>query len=110
MGAEAEYKMKIVVADDEILARKAITSMLLRSDIPIEIVGEFDSGAQVLDYLNRTDGDVDILITDIRMMDIDGLETSRCIMEKKYRTQVILVSGYAEFSYAKQAIQYQVKD
>lgn len=110
MGAEAEYKMKIVVADDEILARKAIASMLLRSDIPIEIVGEFDSGAQVLDYLNRTDGDVDILITDIRMMDIDGLETSRCIMEKKYRTQVILVSGYAEFSYAKQAIQYQVKD
>ena len=110
MGAEAEYKMKIVVADDEILARKAIASMLLRSDIPVEIVGEFDSGSQVLDYLNKTDGDVDILITDIRMMDIDGLETSRCIMEKKYRTQVILVSGYAEFSYAKQAIQYQVKD
>ena len=73
MGAEAEYKMKIVVADDEILARKAIASMLLRSDIPIEIVGEFDSGAQVLDYLNRTDGDVDILITDIRMMDIDRI-------------------------------------
>ena len=42
MGAEAEYKMKIVVADDEILARKAIASMLLRSDIPVEIVGEFE--------------------------------------------------------------------
>lgn len=110
MNVEVECKMKVVVADDEALARKAIVSMLLRSDMPIEIVGEFDSGTQVLDYLEKTQGDADILITDIRMMDIDGLETARRIMEKEYRTQVILVSGYAEFSYARQAIRYRVKE
>lgn len=110
MNVEVENNMKVIVADDEALARKAIVSMLLRSDLPIEIVGEFDSGTHVMEYLKKTDGNADILITDIRMIDIDGLQTARYISEMGYRTQVILVSGYAEFSYAKQAIKYQVKE
>ncbi|HHV10870.1 MAG TPA: response regulator [Clostridiales bacterium] len=101
--------IKILVADDELLARKAIINILQHSDIELEIMGEFDSGEAVITYLEETEGSADILITDIRMLDMDGLQVARLIRERGWDTQVILISGYAEFAYAQQAIQYRVE-
>ena len=50
------------------------------------------------------------LITDIRMPKISGLDLCRHIFEKKYPTKVMILSGYGEFEYAKQAIQYGVSE
>lgn len=101
--------LKILVADDEILARKAIVNILERSEIGFTVDREFDSGQLVLDYLHQTDGDADLLITDIRMLEMDGLEVAKIIQKNGWKTQVILISGYTEFTYAQQAIRYQVQ-
>lgn len=52
----------------------------------------------------------ELLITDIRMPKISGLDLCRHIFEKKYPTKVMILSGYGEFEYAKQAIQYGVSE
>lgn len=97
---------KVLLADDE---QSILDSML--HHIPwqqhgLEVVYTATNGQQAYDYLLSTPPDIAIL--DIRMSGYSGLELSRLIAQKKLKTQVIIVSGYAEFSYAQKAIQYGV--
>ena len=101
--------IRVLVADDELLARKAMASILQHSGIELQVIGEFDSAESILEYLETVDGNIDILITDIRMGDKDGLQVAKYIEEKDWDIQVILISGYAEFTYAQKAIRYGVK-
>ncbi len=64
------------------------------------------TGKQAYDILTTSTPDIAIL--DIRMPGYSGLELSHIISQSKLKTQVIIVSGYAEFSYAQKAIQYGV--
>ena len=52
----------------------------------------------------------DLVITDIRMPEMDGLGLSKYIYEAFPRTKVIILSGYNEFEYARNALKYQVTD
>ena len=90
--------IRVLVADDELLARKAMASILQHSGIELQVIGEFDSAESILEYLETVDGNIDILITDIRMGDKDGLQVAKYIEEKDWDIQVILISGYAEFT------------
>lgn len=97
---------KVLLADDE---QSVIDSML--HHIPwqqhgLEVVYTAANGQQAYEYLLSTPPDIAIL--DIRMPGYSGLDLSRLISQKKMKTQVIIVSGYAEFSYAQKAIQYGV--
>lgn len=52
----------------------------------------------------------ELLITDIKMPKISGLDLSRMIYENKYQTKVVIISGYSDFEYAKQALRYRVSE
>lgn len=52
----------------------------------------------------------ELLITDIKMPKISGLDLSRLIDENRYQTRVIIISGYSDFEYAKQALRYRVSE
>ena len=65
-------------------------------------------GSMARDMLDKYQPE--LLITDIRMPKISGLDLCRHIFEKKYLTKVMILSGYGEFEYAKQAIQYGVSE
>ena len=52
----------------------------------------------------------ELLITDIKMPKITGLDLSRLIDENRYQTRVIIISGYSDFEYAKQALRYRVSE
>ena len=56
---------KILVADDEYYARKALVMMLEKSGLPISVNGDFEDGEEVIEYLQENEAD--IIITDIRM-------------------------------------------
>ncbi len=97
---------KIIVVDDESDARGRITSMLNSLNLDIQIVAEYDNG---LDAKNAVLNEVpDILITDIKIPYIDGIELAKTLHEHKCMTKIIIISGYDVFDYAKSALEYGV--
>lgn len=101
--------MNVLVADDEYYARKAIVKMLGDLDLDITVLGDVETGKEAAAYI-ETHKNVDLVITDIRMPEMDGLQLAEMIFKNRQNIAVILTTGYADFSYAKQAIRYQVKD
>lgn len=97
---------KIMLADDEPIMRKALQSLIDWERIDCEIVYVAENGQEVLNALKEIQPD--ILITDIKMPGADGIEISRYIWEKRLATKIILLTAYADFSYAQSAIRYNV--
>ncbi len=99
-----------MVVDDEALIRQGLLARLEFLGFAFEQVWEAGGGLEALKILEE--GAVDICIADIQMPDLDGLtfiERAKALRQGK-RTQFILLSGYAEFSYAERAISLGVSD
>ena len=97
---------KVVIVDDEPIMRKALQTLIDWRAINCEIVHISENGQEVLRYLENNKAD--ILITDIKMPGVDGIELSKYIWENKLSTKVILLTAYADFSYAQSAVRYDV--
>lgn len=97
---------KVMIADDEPIMRKALQSLIDWKAIDCEIIHVAANGQEVLEFLGGHR--VDILITDIKMPGVDGIELSKYIWENKLSTKVILLTAYADFSYAQSAVRYDV--
>ena len=93
--------LRIVVADDEFYARKALIRKINLAQPDAEIVADFENGEMAIRYIREHKGKVDLLFTDVRMPEMDGLELARCISEEELGVETIIVSGYSEFEYAK---------
>lgn len=102
--------LKIVVADDEFYARKALIRKINMAQSDAEIVADFENGCMALQYIRDHRGKVDLLFTDVRMPEMDGLELARCISEEELGVETIIVSGYSEFEYAKKAMTFGVNN
>lgn len=93
----------IVIADDEKLIRAGLKKILLENlTIPLNIM-EAKNGQEALDLCKEKNPQ--LLITDIRMPIMDGVELMEKIKGLKNKPGIIVISGYDEFSYAKAAIQ-----
>lgn len=98
----------VIVVDDEMMIRTSISSFIKNCDIGFEVAGTFRDGSDAIKYLEENNAD--LVISDIRMAKVSGIELAQYIYENKPWTQVILLSGYADFEYAKAAIKYNVKE
>lgn len=100
--------LRILVADDERITRKGLTVMLQR-DIKEDVEWlEAANGVEALNLVRQRP--VDLIITDICMPLCSGLEFVKQLRDSKKDMTVIIISGYANFEYAKQAVQLGVKD
>ena len=99
--------MRVLVADDEYYARKALLKIL--AELDVEVAADMETGQEVIDYLER-DSRVDAVLTDIRMPEMNGLQVAEHISRSYPDVSVIIVTGYADFSYAQQALRFGVKD
>jgi YesN/AraC family two-component response regulator len=93
---------KILIADDEAVVREGIRDMMSWHELGYELVGAFENGREVIRALD--DLHPDVVLTDINMPFVDGLELSRYLFEHFPRTKVIILTGYDEFDYAQQAL------
>lgn len=100
--------MKIILVDDDRLALESISRMLHWERFDGELAGCAINGEEALALIRSTNPDV--VISDIRMPGMDGLELARYLYENCPHTRMILISGHGEFEYAQRALQYQVTD
>lgn len=98
----------VLVADDEELERKVVAFTLQNSGLPIEIVTEASNGREALEQAAQTGPD--IILMDIKMPGIDGLEATRHIKALFPVTEIIILTAYGKFSYSQQAIKAQADD
>ena len=99
---------KVFLADDEIVIREGIRNSFPWHKTEYQLVGEAPDGEIALSMIRDTKPD--ILITDIRMPFMDGLELCRIVRQQMPWIGIIILSGYDEFEYARQAIQLGVKE
>jgi two-component system response regulator YesN len=98
--------IKLIIADDELHIRRGIATSIPWNDHGIEVVGEVSNGLDGMHLMETVDPD--IVITDVRMPIMDGLEFAKAIFNKSPSTKVLILSGYANFAYAQRAIEFGV--
>lgn len=100
---------KVLIVDDEIFVRKGIIGLMDWNKLQYEICGEAENGLQAVEMIELLKPD--LVIADIRMPILDGLALIKEVKESgKHHPVFIIVSGYHDFSYAKQALRYLVSD
>lgn len=100
--------LKILIADDEPTIREGLVKLIPWHTIPAEVVGSAANGLEALDLIDTERPD--IVITDIRMPGMDGLQLVENICKRYPHIQTIILTGYADFTYAQNAIRYNVCD
>lgn len=97
---------KLIVADDEKIIRESICEMIDWKSLDIEIAGCCKNGMEVLDSI--IDEYPDIVMTDIVMPGLSGLEMIRRMQALDRNIQFIILSGYKEFDYAQEAMKLNI--
>lgn len=85
--------LKIVLADDEPLFRNGI-AFLLQREPDIEVVFEASNGVEVLSYLSGADQQPDIIIMDLKMPGLNGVETTKAVCEQYPEIRIIALTSY----------------
>ena len=101
-------KMKILLVDDEHIVRRGMRTIIENVNPNWEVIGQESNGLGALQFMNKNVPDV--LITDIRMASMDGIQLAKAAREKWPKLIILLVSGYGEFEFAKEAIRFGALD
>ncbi|MDF2524257.1 MAG: hypothetical protein K0R31_1898, partial [Clostridiales bacterium] len=99
---------KIMIVDDEMLVRIGVKALINWQELGFEIVAEASNGQSA--YEKYVALKPDLVITDIKMPKQDGLWLAKKIKEDNPNTEIILLTCYDDFSYAKEAIRLRVSD
>ena len=93
---------RIYLADDETWVVIGLKKQIEKSGLPFQVIGEANNGVAAMEEI--LEKKPDILITDIRMPGLNGLQLLEKLREKGIAVKVIFISGYAEFEYAQSAL------
>ena len=99
---------KVLLVDDEVLIREAIAENIDWNGLGFELAGICENGKEAIAFIEEQP--LDLVLTDICMPYVDGLELAEYIYENHEEVKVIIISGYDNFEYAKGAIKYQVME
>ncbi|MFR0942762.1 MAG: response regulator [Butyricicoccus sp.] len=100
--------LKVMIVDNESAIRKGLVHCIHWGDLGCEIAAQADDGMMALEQIPVIQPN--IVISDIRMPGMDGLELAEIIARDHPGIKVIILTGYPDFAYAQRAIQYHVVD
>lgn len=98
----------VLLADDEYMLRQSLSRRISEADDSFRIAVECGEGRSAFEALK--DGNIHVVFTDIRMPEIDGLELAKMIHENYPEILTVILTGYADFKYAQEAIRQEVFD
>ncbi|QGQ99067.1 response regulator [Paenibacillus psychroresistens] len=101
-------KLKALLVDDEINIIKNLKEIIPWEQMGIEVIGLAKNGVEALQYIHAECPD--ILLTDIRMPLMDGLTLLQRVRELNQDCEIMILTGYQDFEYARSALQYGAKD
>ena len=101
-----ETMYKLLLVDDEEEVRQNMISRIKWEDYGFELTGEAQNGLEALELVERVIPDV--VITDIKMPFMDGLELSKALRKKYPTIKIVIVTGFDEFEYAQKALNLNV--
>jgi two-component system, response regulator YesN len=99
---------KMIIVDDEQWVREGIRQSINWPEYDVEVLYEADNGEEAFRIIDQFAPD--IAIVDIKMPLMSGLDLANCIVEKGLDTQVIILTGFSDFNYAKQSIKMGISD
>lgn len=99
---------KLLVVEDEEAIRKGIIKSIDWEELGYVVVGDVANGREGLEFALREKPDV--ILTDVRMPVMDGLAMAEAVLAQHSDIRIVILSGFADFEYAQQAIRFQVFD
>ena len=94
-----EKKLQIMIVDDEPIVGKRLKQALTKFGIEVEVFEDSEIAVNRLKHKN-----FDIVVTDIRMDKIDGIQILERVLERSDHTKVIIITGYATIEVAQEAL------
>jgi two-component system response regulator YesN len=105
---EVNSMLKVLITDDEMQIRQGLRMKVDWEEEGFEIVGEASNGLEALEFLRSVK--VEVVITDMRMPIMDGLELARQCQQEFPHIKVVVLSGYSDFDYVRGSMKEGVKD
>jgi two-component system response regulator YesN len=97
---------RLLIVDDEAPVRKGLSSFINWESIDCIVCDTACDGTEAIEKLKKNS--IDIVITDVKMPELDGIGLAKYLYENHPNIAVIMLTGYAEFEYARRAISYHV--
>ncbi|MDY7223291.1 response regulator [Halalkalibacterium halodurans] len=98
---------KLIVVDDEEVVLEGLRQFIDWNSMGYQLIGCFEDGKDAIDYIQNHE--VDVVLTDIDMIHVSGLELAQFIHHHFPQIKTVIVSGHKDFQYAKKAIEYNVE-
>ena len=95
----SEQSLQILVLDDEPIVGKRLKTALEKNGHAVEVFEDSRAALQRLD-----EREFDIIVTDVRMEEVDGIQVLEHVLERSARTKVIVITGYATVEVAREAL------
>lgn len=99
---------QLLIVEDEYLVRQGIASLVDFSQFGMTLIGQAENGKEAWDIIQQTA--VDILLTDINMPQINGIQLAELVRAKFPQTHIVFLTGYDDFDYALSAVKLGVDD
>ena len=108
MTDENTLKYSLIIVDDELKIRQGLQTLFPWNEYGYEVKGIFSNGQQALDFLAHHK--IDVVLTDICMPTMNGIELNQQINEKHLDSLVVYLTGYSDFQYMQAAIREHAAD
>ena len=101
-------RFSVIIVDDEAVVREGVRDRVDWHSLGFEVVGDYEDGRAAVAAVRSAPPDV--ILTDIRMPFLDGIELTRTVVREFPEVRVLLLTGHDEFEYAQEAVRLQVWD
>lgn len=101
--------MNVIVVDDDLIIRTGLKKIIEKYHTSFRVLGDFSDGQKAFVYLSQHP-EVDLMITDIKMPNMDGVALVKALRSANHPVKIVVLSGFNEFSYVRSTFKEGIVD